>query len=126
MAVLLTSARDVACDAIVDLLDNGGAGQLELISSAGPTTLAVLPLSNPAFGASSTGVATANAITDETSAVNTGTTDAYYLKAGTGDVVLSGDVGTGSQDIVLNTTSITIGDSISITSLTITVPAGTP
>ena len=39
---------------------------------------------------------------------------------------MSGDVGTAGQDIVLNTNVITMGDSVTISSLTVTVPAGTP
>jgi hypothetical protein len=122
MAVTIsTSAANILCNAIVDLIDNGGAGSLEL-QTAGALVLAQMAFSNPAFGNAAAGVATANSISADTSANNTGTASAFRIKAGTGEVVLSGSVGTTGQDINLNTTSITVGDSISITSLTVTMP----
>jgi hypothetical protein len=124
MAVTIsTSARDILANGIVDLLDNGGAGTLEIVSAGGLKVLAELGLSNPSFGNSSTGVATANAISDETSAIQTGTAALFKLRAGTGEIVLSGTVGTSGEDINLNTVSITEGDTISITAMTVTMPA---
>lgn len=121
MAVTIsTSAANVLCDGIVDLIDNGGAGTFEI--QDGGVVLAELAFGSPAFGAAVAGVATSNAISDDTSANNTGTADTFQIKAGTGEVVLSGSVGTSGEDINLNTVSITTGDSISITSLTVTMP----
>ena len=126
MAVLLTSARDTACNSIVDMIDTGGAGTLELVVSSSGLVVASIGFSATAFGASSVGVATANVPIVDTSADVGGTVDAYYMKAGTGETIMSGDVGTAGQDIVLNTNVITMGDSVTISSLTVTVPAGTP
>ena len=127
MAVTLeTSARNAACNGIVDLCDTGSTdanGDLVIGTSGMATTLAVLALSNPAFGAAATGVATANSISDDTSADNTGTAAAFVLRDRDNTTVLTGSVGTSGEDINLNTVSITSGDTVSISSLTVTVPA---
>ena len=124
MAVTLTtSARDTACDSIVDLIDTAGTGKLDFYTDGFGTLLAELVFGATAFGASSTGTATANAITAETSAVATGTAGAFRIMGGNDEVVMSGSVSASGGDINLNTTSIFQGDSLSISSLTVTVPA---
>jgi hypothetical protein len=59
-----TAARDAACDAIVDLIDSGGTGTIQIRDGAQPaspndvasgTLLATLTFSATAFGASSSG-----------------------------------------------------------------------
>jgi len=125
--VLSTCARDESCNAIVDLPDVGGAGTLEFYTAGMALLLAELPFSATAFGASSVGVASADTITQDTSANNTGTAELFVFKNGDDQPVLSGTVSaTGAGgDIELNTTSINVGDSLSMSSLTVTVPAGT-
>ena len=120
---LSTSARDTACDGIVDLIDTEGIGKLDFYTDGFGTLLAELTFNATAFGDSNTGTATANAIVAEVSATNTGTAGAFRIKAGTDVVVMSGTVSASGGDINLNTTSIFMGDSLSISSLTVTVPA---
>lgn len=129
MAVTLqTAARNAACDAIVDLIDAGsGAGVLEFKTSGGTSTkgngqVAELTMSDPAFGAASTGVATANAISDDTNA-DGGTTTQAYLYDSDNNPILSCSVGTGDADINLSSVAIGAGDTVSVTPLTVTVPA---
>jgi hypothetical protein len=123
MSVTLpTATRNAACNAIVDLIDAGtGAGTLE-IQDSGNTEIATLTFNDPAFGDAATGTATAGAITSDTNATG-GTAALFQAKDSDGTVVLSGSVGTSGEDLNLNTLTIGAGATVSITSLTVTVPA---
>ena len=96
------------------------------------THLASPQFGGTAFGAStdgtSTGImtATANAITSDTNAANSGTAGYFSCQASanSGTVIARGTCGTSSADMIMNTTSITAGDTIAISSFTITLPDG--
>lgn len=128
MALTLpTATRNAMADAAVDLLDAGsGAGTLEIKSGAstvaGTNEVATLTFSDPAFGAASSGTATASAITDDSSATG-GTASHCTLFDSDSDAVVQGTVGTSGADINLSSVSIGAGDTVSITSLTLTQPA---
>jgi hypothetical protein len=111
------------CNALVDLADAGaGAAHLKIYDS-GDVLLADLTMSDPAFGAAAAGVATASAITDDSSANATGTADYFTIEDSDSNEVLRGSVGTSGEDLNLNTTSITAGGTVSVSSLTVTMPA---
>jgi len=69
--------------------------------------------------APSGGVLTANAISNATAAA-TGTATFFRLLTSANAAVVQGTVGTSGQDLNLNTTSISSGATVSITSLVIT------
>lgn len=128
-----TGARNAACNAIVDLLDAGaGAATLQIRTGSAPTNpsdsdsgtlLATLTFSDPAFGSSSTGVATADPITSDSSADATGTAAHFRVKDSDGNVIFQGTVTVtgGGGDITFNTVSFVAGGTVSMTSLTFTV-----
>lgn len=119
-----TAIRNTIADAVVDAIDAGvGAGTLELQTS-GAVEVATLAFSATAFGAASSGVATAAAITDDTSATG-GTITQFQIKNGSGTVIISGSVSAsgGGGDIVISSTSIGAGDTVSASSLTYTAPS---
>lgn len=128
MAITLnTGARNAACDAIVDLVDVGTPnGTIEIKSAAstvaGTNEVATLTFSATAFGAASTGTATANAITDDTSATG-GTASDYTVFDGNALAIWQGSVSTAGADLNLSSTTIGAGDTVSISSFTLTVPA---
>ena len=122
MAVTLSStARNLLCDAFVDTLD-GGKVKIRATSSSG-TVLAQLVFGTPAFGSASTGVATANAITQDSSADATGTAVAATIHKSDDTQMLDCSVSTSGADINLDSTSISAGQVVGLTSMTITVPA---
>lgn len=121
MATLSTAARNAACNAIVDLCDVSAPGNL-VIRTSGDVEVATLPLSNPAFGSASTGVATASAITSDTSATG-GTAAKATLEDGAAATVITLTVSTSGADLNLSSTTIGAGATVSVSSLTVTVPA---
>ena len=130
------AAAKAACDAVVDLLDGGsGAGYIEIRTGSPPsnvddaatgTLLATLPLSDPAFGSAADanpgGIATASAITSDSSADATGTAGWFRGFDSNAVAVIQGTVGTSDADLILASTSITTGNTVSITSWTVTMP----
>lgn len=125
--------RNAACNAIVGLIDAGAAaGTIAIRTGSAPaattdadtgTLLATLTFSDPAFGAAATGVATASAITSDSSVDATGTAAHYRVKDSNGVVIWQGGVGTSGQDINFNTVSFVAGGTCAISSMTVTVPA---
>lgn len=121
---LTTAARNAACDAIVDLVDGGTTdanGDLVIMTS-GDVEVATLAMSNPAFGAASTGVATASAISDDTNATG-GTAALHKIQNRDNTEIWRGTVGSGSGDLDLSSVTIGAGDTVSVSSYTLTVPA---
>ena len=124
MTTLSTAARNAACDAIVDLVDDGtGAGNL-IIRASDDAEISTHAMSATAFGAAGAvnpGEAVADAIADDNDATG-GTAAKFTLEDGDDVVVISGTAGT-TGDLVLNTATIGAGAKVSITALTVTVPA---
>ena len=120
------TARSAMCDALVDLLDGGttdASGDIQIYTAGFASLLAELTFSATAFGSASSGVATAAAITDDSAANNTGTAAVCRFRNRDNTVIWEGTVSTSGADINLNTVSITVNDVVSITSMTVTMPA---
>ena len=84
------------------------------------TKLAELTCNASAFaGAASGGVLTANAISSA-NALASGTASWFRLCKSDATAVIDGTVGTSGTDLVIDNTSINSGQSVSVTSLTIT------
>ena len=116
-------------DALAALLNSG---YLRIYDGTQPATadtaistqvlLAELRFNATAFGASSAGVITANAISDDTDANNTGTATWFRaLKSDGTTSVLDGNVGTSSANLVISTTSIVQHATVSVSSFVHTV-----
>lgn len=136
--VSMLSAR-AGLDALLALLNTGGAGHIKIWSGAMPATcetadsgvlLSTLTLSATAFPASTdpttTGLATAtaNAISSDTNAAATGTAGYFRAYSGAGTCIVQGTVGTSLADMILNTVSIAAGATVAITSWIVTLPDG--
>lgn len=129
---LATSARNAACNGVVDLLDAGaGAGTMAIRTGAQPTNvgdadsgtlLGTLTFSDPAFGNAATGVATASAITSDSSADASGTAGHFRLKDSDAAIVADGDCGQGSGTLNFDNTTIVAGGVIACSSFTVTAP----
>ena len=134
---LADALRNAMADQITALIDAGsGPGTLKIYSGTQPadaddalsgnTLLAELALSDPSAPAASSGVLTLSAIADDASADATGTATWARVEDSDGNNVFDCDVtdtgGTGT--LKLNTTSIVSGGSVSVSSFTVTGPAG--
>lgn len=116
-----TAVRNTLANTVVDLLDVSAPGKL-VFQTTGDVEVATLTFSNPAFGAASAGIATANSITDDSSATG-GSTDRFDAEDGAGGDVFYGSVGVTGADINLSSVAIGAGDTVSVTSLTYAAPA---
>ena len=123
MATLETAARNAACDAIVDLIDGGaGAGTL-VFETSGDVEVATLTFQDPAFGAAAAGVATrAGSITDDTNATGGVVAQASFYDSNSAKI-LEATVATSGADINLSSLTVGAGDTVSVSTLTVTMPA---
>lgn len=132
---------DEAAQAAVDAVAaKCNSGTLKIYTGSQPTDantalgsqtlLATLTLSATAFGSSSASgsagskvvTATANTITDDSSADATGTAAWFrVLKSDGTSIVFDGSVGTSGADLNLATVSIVAGADVAVTSFTITL-----
>ena len=123
-----TTVRNNKMDQVTAAVDGGaGAGLLRIYDGTRPasggtatTLLAELTLSDPSFGAAASGVITANSITGDTSANATGTATWFRIVDSNGTFIIDGSVGTSGSDLNLDAVSITTGDTVNVSSLTIT------
>lgn len=124
--------RNNQLNQVTALIDAGTTGGfLRIYSGTRPATggaittlLAQLQFSTTSFPAASAGVLTANAITADASADATGTATWFRVVDDVATFVMDGDVGTSGSDLNLNSTSITAGGTVSVTSFVLT--AGNP
>lgn len=130
---LNTQMADVAVNAEADALTPlFASGYLRIYSGTQPATadtalsgntlLAELRFGATAFGSASSGVLTANAITADSSADNSGTASFFRaLKSDGTTALMDGSVGTASANMIVATTTITAGQTVSCSSFTIDV-----
>ena len=118
-----TLVRTGIANFVVDQIDEGTPPGLLVLQTSGAVEVATLTFSNPAFGAAAAGVATASAITSDTSATG-GTIAKAELQnaAGTAKILCSVTATGGGGDITLNSIVVSAGQTVSITSLTYTAP----
>ncbi len=119
-----TAARNAATDAVTALIGASGRLRFRLTGtvSAPGTSVANLALSAAAFGASSGGTATANAITSDTNAAgNASAVATATLQTNGGTVVIHCAVAASASDInMTNGLVVAAGDTVSCSSLTYT------
>ena len=129
---LSATARNAAANGIVDLLDGGtikfynGTMPTDLPTDLSAfTLLGTCTFGTPAFGSASAGVAAANAITEDSAADAAGTCTWARIEKSDGTDIMDVDVTEtgGGGTITVNTVSFLVGAAISVTSMTVTMPA---
>lgn len=117
-----TSVKTARMQAVADAIDAGaGAGTLEIGTAGMAAVLATIQLVEPC-GTVSGAVLTLDFDPDiSATASGTGTAAAAQIKDGGGTAIITGlTVGTSGTDIVLDSTSITSGQTVTITAGTLT------
>jgi hypothetical protein len=127
MAVTYTTATKIArMDAVKAQIDAGtGAGKLEIGTAGMATVLATIALNDPCGTSSDTGggvvkLTFSGMPRSDTSADATGTAAAARIRDSNNTDVITGlTVGTSGTDIILDSTSITAGQTVTISAATI-------
>ena len=127
MALQLNNTlRTAIAQMVADAVDAGTAnpaGQLVFLT-AGDAVVSTIVFNNPAFGAPSNGDVSliVSPVVQDSSAVG-GTPTKFEIQDRDGNVVLEGTVGaSGTEDIVLASPTIGIGETVKIDSLTYSAP----
>lgn len=120
-----TAARNAATDAVTALISTSGnlVFRISPSSVASPgTAVATLPLSATAFAASSSGTATANAISADTNAAGNASPVAFAtLQTSAAVIVIQCAVAASASDInMTGGLTVAAGDTVSCSSLTYT------
>jgi hypothetical protein len=121
MAITYTTAvKNVRLNAVTTAI--GTTGVLEIGTTGMASILATIPLANPAAPAASGGVLTFTMPQSDTAADATGTAAAARIRTATGgtDIITGLTVGTSATDVILDSLSITLGQTVTINSATIT------
>jgi len=116
-------AKDAACNAVVDLIDQTStgfygwpSGRLQLYRSSDSSVIASLICANPCFLSSTDGTAMANPINDATALID-GTASTFGFVNRDNVFVWGGGVGSdGSSELNLTSTFISTGTIVSVTS----------
>ena len=120
MATLATAARNAAADAVAALLNNGTI----VGNTSGGSEVFTCTFGATAFAAASVGVATANSIASDSSATG-GTVASVLLKTSAPATLITctATVTGGGGDFTASTLTIGAGDTVAVSSLTLTQPA---
>jgi hypothetical protein len=123
---LETIARNALADAFDDLVNTGSGTARFRLETSGGTAVATISLQNPAFGAASNGVITLQGtpLQDTNAAGGTVARGAIYNR---NDARVSiSNAATSGAEITVSSTTIGAGETVTLSSLTVTVPAGNP
>lgn len=127
------ASRNAGLNASLDLADAGvGPATIKVYSGAQPATadtaasgslLVTFTCADPAWGAASAGVKTLAGTPLSAAAAAPGTAGWARMADSNGVTIFDGSVGTSAADFIINSTSITAGQTVNLTSGTITDPA---
>ena len=124
MALTLeTVLRNILADAIDTELNTGAGTSNMKLETSGDVEVATINFQNPAFGAAAVGVITLAGVPLSDTSATGGTVAQFSLFDRDGTKQLEGVVAVTGQDLDLSSLSVGVGDTVELTSFTITVPA---
>jgi len=121
MAVVYSNAlKDTRMTAVITAIDAGTAGSIEIGTTGMGAVLVSIPLAKPSFSEASQAITMLSTPRSAT-ATATNTAAAARIKDSSGNIIVSGlTVGVSGADINLSSVNIATGQTVSITSGTIT------
>lgn len=124
MALTLeTGLRDDLANQIDDSVNTGGGTATLVFETAADAAVATIDLQNPAFGAAATGVITLQGTPLEDSSAVGGTVAQFSIFDRAVAKQLEGVVLVAGGDINMTSLVVGVGDTVELTSFSITVPA---
>lgn len=124
MALTLeTVLRNALADAITAEMDTGAGTSDMKLETSGDVEVATIAFQNPSFGAASVGVITLLGVPLSDTSATGGTVAQFSLFDRDGTKQLEGVVQVSGADLDLSSLSVGVGDTVELTSFTITVPA---
>lgn len=119
--VYATTLKTTRMTSVRDAIDAGAAGgTLEIGTTGMASVLAIVPLADPS-GSVASGVLTFTMPQTAASAAAAGTAAEARIKDSNGNIIVSGlTVGTSGANINLSSTTIAVGDSVTLSSAAIT------
>ena len=116
-----TAVKTARMQAVADQIDGGSAaGYLEIGTAGMASTLATITLEDPC-GSAASGVLTLTMPKSDTDADASGTAAAARIRDSNATDIITGlTVGTSGADVILDSVSITAGQTVTINSATIT------
>lgn len=115
--------QDAIADAVDALVNTGSGTAAAKFETSGDVEVATCPMSDPAFGSSDAGVITADTITDDEDATG-GTIAQLSIYNKDAAKVCEFSVAVSGSDVDISSVTISEGDTVGITELTITCPSG--
>lgn len=116
-----TTLKNNRLDEVTTLLDVSQPGEFVITTAGNGLDLAVIDLNNPSFPSASAGVLTMSGTISTSSADAGGTAAELEMNDGASAAVITGlDVGVGGEDLVLDSVTISAGQTVTINTMTIT------
>lgn len=123
MPTLETAARNALADAFDAYVNTGAGTAAAKLESSADAEVAAFSLSNPAFGAASSGVITLSGTPLEDTSAAGGTIEHLSIYNRNGDKVCEAAAATSGAEVTVSSTEVAAGEAVTLTSLTITQPA---
>ena len=121
---LETTMRDALANAFDDRVNaDASPGYMQLETSA-DAEVATFTFGDPAFGAASTGVITLAGVPIQDTSATGGTVAQGSIYDGADAKLCEAAAATSGQPITMSSLSVGVGETVTLTALTVTVPAG--
>lgn len=121
--VLETAARNAQADAFDAYVNTGAGTALFKLETSADVEVAAFSLQNPAFGAAASGVITLAGVPIEDTSAAGGTVAQGSIYNRNGDKVCESVAATSGQEITVSSTTVGVGETVTLTALTVTQPA---